>query len=632
MSEPSESCIYEFDDFRLNAKSHRLYRRGSGELVRLTPKAIELLICLAVNSGKILTKDELLEKVWTDSIVEESNLSQTIFILRKTLGENTKEPRFIRTIPNRGYQFIAAVSGAETHAGNFPIEELPGAARRVEPPLKTQARNKMPYILGVSAAIMIVIALGVYIFRPSLRPATLTEIRSIAILPFEDLSTEPNDKYLGASLADALVNKISGIRQISVRPTRSVSRYSEGRDDTAKIGRELQVDAVLDGRIQHLGDRVRVSVQLVRTSDNVTIWSDNFDDAFTNLFSVQDSISRKVVQSLALQLDDREREKLERRGTENPEAYEDYLRGRFFWNKRTAEGLEKATEYFRKATEIDPGFAEGYSALAETYVLVNLFGVHHDPNAFPMAKAAAEKALQLNENLADAHAALAQVKMQYDFDWVGTESEYLKAIELNPNNATVRQWYGEFLALQSRTDEGTVQIEKARELDPTSLSTNNALALPLMKANEPDKALAVTAKVLEMDANFPWALHYSCRAYMIKGDLVNAVDLCRKALSASNQSIFMRSNLGYVLARAGHTEEARQILAGLQDAARTGYVSPYNLAMIHNGLGERDAAIKYLNQAVDEHDFLIPALQTDSFFLNLHADPRFLDVLRRVNL
>lgn len=319
-------------------------------------------------------------------------------------------------------------------------------------------------------------------------------------------------------------------------------------------------------------------------------------------------------------------------GTENAEAYQEYLRGRFFWNKRTADGLQKAIGHFNRAVELDPNFAKAHSGLAETYVLVNLFGTKHDPNAFRMAKSSAERALQLDDQLAEAHAALAQVKMQYDFDWAGTESEYLKAIELNPNNAVVCQWYGEFLALQERIDESYVQMEKAREFDPTSLSTNNALALPLLRAHRTDESLAVTEKVLEMDANFPWALHYRCRAFLQKGEFENAIEFCRKALAASNQSIYMKSNLANALVRAGNEREARQILTELQETARTDYVSPYNFAMIHNALGEKTAALKYLNQAVEERDFLIPVLKGDAFFLSLHDDPRFQELLRRMGL
>lgn len=629
MIDLAELKVYEFEEFRLDAKSHRLFRRESGELVPLTPKAIDLLLFLVQNKMRILTKDELLEVVWDNSFVEESNLSQTIFVLRKTLGENKKEPRFILTAPNRGYQFIATVS--EINPDDKILEEGFLLDVNLSKDANPKPKIQNPTLLWLAIPLVLLFGLSIYFFYPTSKPATVREVKSIAILPFEDLSAEQTEKYLGVSLADALTNKFSSLNQLTVRPTRTVSKYVDSHEDAGKIGRELQVDAVLDGRIQRIGDRIRLSIQLIRSSDNTTIWTENFDDNFTNFFAVQDSISQKVVQSLALQLDDKEREKFNRQGTQNAQAYEEFLRGRFFWNKRTAADFERSIQHFQKALELDPNFAQAYSALAETYVLVNLFGTKHNPNAFPMAKAAAERALQLDNQLAEAHAALAQVKMQYDYNWAGTETEYLKAIELNPNNATVRQWYGEFLALQGSTDESLVQMEKAIEFDPTSLSTNNALALTLLRSHKSDEGLAVIEKVLEMDANFPWALHYQCRAFFQKADFEKAIGACRKALAVSNQSIFMKSNLASILARAGRASEARQILAELQQTAQTGYVSPYNFAMIYNSLGEKTATFKYLNQAIDEHDFLIPSLKGDTLFLNLHDDSQFKQILRRVN-
>lgn len=635
-----ESKIYEFGGFRFDVRSRRLSRGEGSEAVPLTPKAAELLLALIEGAGRVLTKDELLERVWGDSFVEESNLSQTVFVLRKTLGESRKEPHIILTVPNRGYRFIATVrefstgdgGSAETTKANLSAATLdtPPATEFTRTRPKVNAKRARYFLFAIGLGLLT--AFGIYQFQLAPKHATLPEVKSIAILPFEDLSVEQTEKYLGVSLTDALVKKFGGLKQITVRPTRTVLQYADSRERASVIGRELGVDALLDGRIQRVGDQVRVSVQLVRTSDDKTIWTENFDDRFTNFFAVQDSISQRVVQSLALQLDDAERERFNRRGTENSAAYQEYLRGRFFWNKRTSEGLQKAIEHFNRAIALDPNFAQAYSALAETYVLVNLFGTHHDREAFPRARVAVEQALRLDDKLAEAHAALAQIRMQHDFDWAGTEAAYRKALELNPNNAIVRQWYGEFLALQNRTAESLAQMERARELDPTSLSINNAFALPLLVAHESDKALAVTEKALEMDANFPWALHYRCRAFLQKEDFRQAIEFCDKALAASNQSLYMKANLAYVHARAGRTTEARRILAELKATARTNHVSPYNFAMIHSALGEQAATLMYLNQAAIERDFLIPALKNDACFLNLRDDSQFKEILRRVNL
>ncbi|MEP6925243.1 MAG: winged helix-turn-helix domain-containing protein [Pyrinomonadaceae bacterium] len=632
MLELAESKVYQFDEFRLDGKNRRLFRRESNELVPLTPKALELLIVLVQNYGRIVSKDELLETIWGDSIVEESNLSQTIFVLRKALGENTKEPRFILTVPNRGYQFIALVreiGGTEdkileeeflTDAQNTAVDRTKTLDRK--PQTAKPAWLLVPFVL--------LVLFGGYWFYPTAKSVTVREVKSIAVLPFEDLSAEQTEKYLGVSLADALANKFSGLKQITVRPTRAVLKYVESGEDSQKIGRALQVDAVLDGRIQRDGDRVRVSVQLVRTSDNTTIWSKNFDDDFTNFFAVQDSISRQVVQSLALQMDEAEREKFNRRGTENALAYEEYLRGRYFWNKRSADNLQKAIENFNRAVTLDPNFAQAHAALAETYVIYNFYATTIDREAFPKARVAATRALEIDNQLAEAHAALGLVKSQYDFDWDGAEKLYLRAIELNPNYPTARQWYGEFLAFRNRTDESLTQMNRAIQLDPTSLSTNTAPALPYLISGQFEKALEVTDKVLEMDAGFAIALHYKARALFRMGRHEESFEIYRKA--ASNGSAFFKADLGSFYARAGHDAEARKILAELSETAKVQHVSPYHFAILHNALNDRETAFDYLRKAVAEHDAFVITLPVSANFENLRDDPRFIEILQRANL
>jgi len=652
MLELSESKVYEFAEFRLDAKSHRLFRLAGGSPVPLTPKAVELLLVLVRSGGRVVTKDELLEAVWEQSFVEEANLSQTIFVLRKALGENTKAPRFILTVPNRGYQFIATVKEVS------PPPDMDGLASeniRVDgavqspqptahspqvqsPALEIQISKpdvqsqKTARVIWLAVPLVLLLAFGVYWFYPTAQPATVSEIRSIAVLPFEDLSEGQTEKYLGVSLPDALVKKFSGLRQITVRPTRTVLKYAESREEASTIGRELRVDAVLDGRIQRVGDRVRVSVQLVRTSDNAILWTENFDDDFTNFFAVQDSISQQVVKSLALQLNDTEREQFNRRGTTNLAAYQEYLRGRFFWNKRSADTLHKAIEHFQRASALDPNFAQAHAALAETYVIYNFYAAEYDGDAFPKGRASATRALEIDGELAEAHAALGLVKSQYDFDWDGAEKSYLRAIELNPSYPTARQWYGEFLAFRSRTDESLAQLHKAIELDPTSLSTNSAPALPLLLSQQYQKALDVADKVLEMDANFAIALHYRARALFRLGRQEEAFESDRKAVAASNGSTFFKADLGCLYAKAGRVGEAKKILTDLHQLAKKQRVSPYHFAILYGALNQPEVALEYLRQTVVEHDSFVVTLPFSIAFENLRGDRRFIEILRQANL
>ena len=631
MQVPGETLVYEFAGFRLDARNHKLYRQSSGTLVHLTPKAAELLILFVQNRGRLLTKNEILDTVWTGLIVEESNLSQTIFLLRKALGDDPKEPHFVLTIPNRGYQFISAVNERDTE------DPIPNEDVRSGPPANAPDSPREQGVFSrksLAAALVLVLfaASAVYWFYSTPKPPNLNEIRTIAVLPFEDLNAPQTEEYLGTAFADAMVTRFSSLKQITVRPMRTVSKYAGSRDQPDKIGRELRVDAVLDGHIQRSAGRVRVTVQLIRSADGKTIWSDSFDDTFVNLFAVQNSISQRAARAISLQLDQREAALLQRPGTALPEAYQEYLKGRFFWNKRNSESNQRAIDHFKRSIELDPDFALAHSGLAQTYVLLNLFGSKHDPNAFPMAKLAALRALELDPQLADAHAALAQVKLQYDFDWPGVETSYLEAIRLEENNAVVRQWYGEFLALMQRTDESIAQLEKAKQLDPTSLSTNTALALPYLRSGRPDKGLEIIDEVLTMDPHFAWAHHYRSRALLQKLDFKGAVESCRMAYAASNDSIVMKAGLAVALARAGQTSEAVAIHSELKEAAGRLYVSPYNFAIINNALGNQAEAIRYLNMAVDERDFLTVSMKGDTLLANLRGEPAFAEVLRKANL
>lgn len=639
MIELSEPKIYEFEEFRLDEKSHKLFRRAGRELVPLTPKAVDLLIYLVRNAGKILTKEDLLNAVWENSFIEEANLSQTIFVLRKTLGENKKTPRFILTVPSRGYQFIATVSEIKSdkpvpqavNLSQTNVSEPPES--KVNDPAAVQKSKKKNYRFYIFAVPLVVLfTAGVYWFYFSAtKPVSVREIKTIAVLPFEDLSAGQTEKYLGVGLADALANKLGNLRQITVRPTRTVLRYAESRDDIGKIGRELQVDAVLDGRIQRVGEQVRISVQLIRTADNTTIWTENFDDQFTNFFALQDSISQKVVESLALKIDDQERQKLIGRGTENKTAYQEYLLGRFFWNKRSADDLNRAVEHFNRAVELDANFAQAYAGLAETFAIYPFYSVVDDKDALPKARRAAIRALEINGELAEAHTALAYVRAQYDFDWRGAEKSYLRAIELNPNQPTTRQWYGEFLAFQNRIDESLAQMQKAIELDPTSLSTNAAPALAYNASRQFEKTLEATDKVLQMDADFIVARHYKARALFFLGRQSEALEMYRKIVASSNGSAYFKADLAYLYGKAGNPAEARRILQELTETAREKHVSPYCFAIVHIGLGENEKAFEYLRKAVAEHDNNVIVMKVGINFDSVRADPQFIEILRSAN-
>ncbi len=636
MIELSESRIYEFEEFRLEAKSHRLFRRAGGEIVPLTPKAVELLLFFVRNAGRILSKDELLDAVWENSFVEEANISQTIFVLRKTLGENTKKPRFILTVPNRGYQFIAQVS--EINPNDSILEEsffADAGSPEIQNP-KPEIRNPKSKIqnpkLALFAAILLVAAIGIYWFYPAAKPVSVREIKTIAILPFEDLSAEQTDKYLGVSLADALANKFGGLKQITVRPTRTVLKYAGNREDASKIGRELKVDAVLDGRIQRVGEQIRVHVQLIRTADNATIWTENFDDRFTNFFAVQDSISQKVLASLAVQLDEKERENFNRRGTENAAAYQDYLRGQYFWNKRTADNLKKAVEHFEMAIAKDSNFALAFTGLSNSYQLLAEYGAEAPHDVFPKAKAAARKALEIDERSAEAHTALAYTQAFYDWDWAGAEASFKRAIELNSNYATGHQWYAEYLIAMGRFEESRAHLERALEIDPVSPIILSDLAALYDHMDKPDEEIAQALKVIEIDPNFAYGHFYLGLGYERKGMYREASETLAKTMTLFGEPEECAEEVKAAFAKNGMSGWWKKRLEQIENRPHLKNFQAFYKALVKIRLGDKEGALEALNQAFQRKDRLIINAKYEPRLDALRQDARFQDLLRRMGL
>ncbi len=635
MIELSESKIYEFEEFRLDAKSHRLFRRESGELVPLTPKAAELLLFLIQNRGQILSKNELLDTVWGNSFVEDANLSQTIFVLRKTLGEDTKNPRFILTAPNRGYQFIAPVK--EIHTEDKILEESFLSDTQAKTPdskfqisnLKSKIQNLK--LMWLVVPLIFVAAFGVYRFYPpAAKPASISEIKTIAILPFEDLSAEQTEKYLGVSLADALAKKFGGLKQITVRPTSSVLKYAENRADVQTIGRELQVDAVLDGRIQRDGERVRVSIQLVRTSDNRTIWTGNFDDKFTNFFAVQDSVSQKVVQSLALQMNEKERERFNRLGTENAAAYQDYLRGLSFWNKRTGADLQKAIEQFGQAVQKDPNFALAYSGLANCYILLPEYGVATTRESFGKAQESIEKALQLDNELAEVHTALGYKQAFYDWNWTAAEQSFKRALELNPNYATARQWYAEYLSELKRFDEAHEQFALAMQIDPTSPIIINSKAHSYFNERKYDQSISQLQKCLELDPNFGYSYSNMAFAFEEKGMFDEALAAHIKAVTLWNEPSDAVEELERAFAKKGIKGYWQARLEQFKTRPHLKNSPAQSQAFCYAKLGDKERALEWLNLSFQRRERYLTTARISPAFELLYDDSRFQDLVRRM--
>lgn len=406
--------LYAFGPFLLDTRERRLLR--DGEVVPLTLKAFDLLQVLVENQGHLLQKEELLRRVWPDAIVEENNLTVTISALRKALGEGPTEGQYIETVPRRGYRFVA---------------DFRASAESTEAVRSPQERRARAFALRamVLAALAAVAALA-WVWKRSTPAATAVPVRSMAVLPFRSLTND--GEYLGLGMADALITRLGSTKQLLVRSTGSVQKYTGPGLDPVAVGRDLQVDSVLEGSIQTDGDRLRTTVRLLRVGDGSTLWAGTFDERLTDIFAVQDSISQRMAGALALELTEAQRSLLTRRDTGDSEAYQLYLKGRFFWNKRSRDGFERGAAHFRQAVEKDPAYALAYSGLADSYIGMTYYLYAAPHTAMPLARAAALKALHIDGSLAEAHVSLAHVKTNYEWDWAEAERLFRKAIELEP--------------------------------------------------------------------------------------------------------------------------------------------------------------------------------------------------------
>jgi DNA-binding winged helix-turn-helix (wHTH) protein/tetratricopeptide (TPR) repeat protein len=548
--------------------------------VHIEPKAMQVLICLAEHTDEVVTKERLLRMVWSDTFVGDDVLTRTISDLRKAFGDDAKEPRFIQTIPRNGYRLIA------------------------------------PVVLWTSSKP-----------RP---PSDITAIRSIAVLPFKPLVTDSRDEMLELGMADTLITRLSGIKQIIVRPTSAVRKYGALDQDPIAAGREQRVDAVLDASIQRDGERIRVTVRIMNVADGSQLWAYTCDEQCTDIFAVQDAISEKVAEALAVKLTSEEKKLLTKRYTENTDAYGFYLKGRYYWNKRTDAGLKRAIEHFQQAIKIDPNYALAYAGLADCYNLETIYCGIPPKEAFAKGKAAAVKALELDDALAEAHNSLACVKWTFEYDWVATDLMYKRAIQLDPNLTPARTYYAKFLSTLGRQDEAFAEIKRAQERDPVSFLVNWVLGELFHYARCHDQAIEQLLRTLDMDPNLLPARVLLGRAYEQKEMYKEAIAEFKMAVTISGEDLRIVALLAHAYALLGQRDKARRMLAELKEQSKRSYISPYNIAIIYVALGEKDKACEWLEKAYDERSLWMVFLKVDPRLDSLRSDPRFADMLRRV--
>jgi DNA-binding winged helix-turn-helix (wHTH) protein/tetratricopeptide (TPR) repeat protein len=619
--------VYQFGPFCLDTAERCLFREGLP--VALTPKTFQVLLALVESGGRTVDKDELINRVWAGSFVEEGNLKVTVSMLRKALGEGTNG-QYIETLPRRGYRFIPAVrelDGDEARLVRRPaVPSSPTA--QLDDAQAANRRARLSLVIACVAAVGLVIA-GYVMWK---KPAADGPTQSIAVLPFKPLAADSRDESLEMGIADTLITRLSGLRHLDVRPLSAVRKYSDLDQDALAAGREQKVDAVLDGSIQRDGDRIRVTVRLAGTADGGQRWSAQFDANAADILAVEDSISRQVVSALALQLTGGESELLVKHYTEDAEAHNLFLRGRYLWNKRTSDAIDKSIQYFNQAVEKDPVYALAYVGLADAYLVLPNFSDVPPADVVSQAKTAVEHALMIDRQLPEAHTTLAGISADFEWNWSEAESQFKQAIAMKPNYATAHQWYGEYLDHAGRSDEAVRELQRAEELDPLSPIINTSLGQAWYHARAYDRSIDQFRKTLDLDPDFFNAHLHLGLIFMQKQMHDEAIAEFQKASALSGDATNVVALLGAAYAQAGKRNDAEKVLDKLNSLYKERRASDRDMAIVYTGLGDRDRAIAALEKAYQEHSWLLLLIKTDPYFDPLRSDVRFQDLLNRVRL
>ena len=638
MAQP-DSHSYEFGRFRLKTAERILLREG--ELVPLTPKVFDILITLVENRGQVVAKDDLMKRVWPTTYVEEGNLTQNISLLRKALGESPGGVQFIETVPRRGYRFVGDIN--EFWDGNSsngrpaeavaPATETPETASHEDRSASTPVvsipvgTGQFPWLkrsraFAVAAGVVVIALVGV-LYLTTWGKADADSIQSIAVLPFVDESSDPDAQYINDKIAESLINSLSKLPQLRVVPRSVVANYKGKEMDPRMVGQELNVRAVVTGKLRRHGDIISIQADLIDLENVKQLWGQHYDHKLSDVLLVQDDISRDIFENLRLKLNVDEKKQLE--------AYGLYLKGRNAWNKRTGDALLQAIDYFNQALKIDPDNSAAYAGLADCYNMLVVYGRFEPKAGFPKAKEAALKALEIDEGSAEAHTSLAFINFRWDWDRAATEREFQTAIKLKPAYAPAHQWYSSYLVAVERFDEAIAEAKRTEELEPLSFVASSHLGWIYYLSGRNDEAIEQCKKILELDpSSFP-ARRYLGLAYEAKGMYAEAISEFQTGVKISGSPL-MHALLGHAYAASGKRTEAQQVLADLQQLQGQRYVSPYTVAAIYAGLGDKEQTFKWLDTAVEERDIWLMNLKVDPVFAKLRSERKFTDILARIRL
>jgi TolB-like protein/DNA-binding winged helix-turn-helix (wHTH) protein/Flp pilus assembly protein TadD len=637
------SHLRRFDQFELNLRTAEIYKQG--KRVKLQDQPCQVLALLTERPGELVTREELQKRLWpNDTFVDfDHGVNIAINKLRDALGDSAEHPRFIETLPRRGYRWLAPVESVADISAKAGTAVSEGAPPKVPPSpgsATAVARWSKIRLLPAAAISAIAFLCGLTLLfafdvgklrTRSLGSAAPARIQSIAVLPLENLSHEPEQEYFADGITEELITSLSKIGALHVTSRTSVMRYKRTDKSLPQIARELNVDGIVEGTVQRSGDRVRITAQLIHAPTDQHLWAGSYDRELKDVLALQDEVARAIASEIKTTLTPQEQKSLASVHPVNPGAYEAYLKGRYYWNKRTAEGIEKASDYFQQAINLQPDYGMAYSGLADCNSGLAWHGFAAPGEVLPRAQAAAQKAIEIDPASGEAHASLA-LALSHQRNWAAAEIEFKRALQLSPGYANAHHWYGDYLSVVGRHEEAVSEAKRAFELDPLSPMINTWLGYRYYYARHYDEAMEQGRKILEFDPSFAAAHLLLGQAYLQKGLHVQAISELQSATTLSGDSPIYLAQVGVAYAADSKNAEALHVIDQLQKVARQRYVSSYGMAQIYAALGDKQRAMKWLQSAYDEGAVWMQYLQVDPVLDSLHSQPRFQDLVRRMGL
>jgi TolB-like protein/DNA-binding winged helix-turn-helix (wHTH) protein/Flp pilus assembly protein TadD len=630
-----------FEEIEIDLRSAELWVRG--KRTRLQEQPFQVLRVLLERRGELVTRDELKQTLWSaDTFVDfDDGLNTAVRKIREALGDAAEKPRYVETIPRHGYRFLGQLIESATAAlpSPVPVEEPKGrepektsvATPRAGAANQKNVLSKRRWAVLAGLAALAVVSVALVLYRGSVTGATKPPIQSLAVLPLKNFSGDPTQEYLADGMTEALISRLAGIHNLRVIPRTSISRFKDTPLSVPAIASALGVDAIVEGSVVREGDRIRVYAQLIRATKNEDVWSETYDRELRDVLSLQSDVAQAIAQRIETTITREEHAVLSSARTVDPDAYEAYLKGRYYWNKRTADGMLKAARYFEQAISRDPGYDAAYSGLADCNSGLAWHGFMSPAAVLPKASAAGHKAIEIDPQSAEAHASLA-LALDHEWDWVGAEAEFRRALALNPQYANAHHWYGDYLSIRGRHADAQFEAKRALELDPLNLMIGTWLGLRYYLARRYDSAMEQARNTVDLDPTFAAAHLILGESYAQQGQHKEGLDELRKAASLSGGSPLYTAQVGVSLALAGERLEALRVLRELRDMSADRYVSPYGVAQIYAALNDKEQTYEWLETAYRDRAVWMSYLAVDPLFDSIRSEARFRDLVHRVGL